>query len=718
MKKSYFLWSLLGLLALQLSWAQTNITGTVLDETGAPLPGATVIVDGTTRGVATDFDGNFSIQANQGDILLVTYVGYENQRLTVGNEDNYLINLNPGNALQEVVVTALGFTEVRDQQGSTSSIVSTNAVVRSGETTLANSLSGKASGLRITRSNGDPGAGSTIRIRGANTILGDSDPLIIVDGAPLNNTTSYAGGNSLTGGRSGGITQGSRINDINPADIASVNILKGASAAALWGSRAANGVIVITTKEGQRGKAKINYTSTVSFDKVSERIPLQNTWGQGRNGVFGATRAESWGDYIPDRSGGADEFNTSGGFFTAEDGTVYYPITAKNSRETFVESNWDSVFQTGLFLQNDLTISGGSESNTYFFSASNLQQDGIIREASYDRTNLRFNIKAKLNDYLQLSNKAAFTYTNSNRIQQSSNTAGVLLGLLRTPPDFDQRDYIGTYTNSSGQEFIRRHRSYRRYLANSSNPTYNNALWTLFEQTAQTIVNRVTVTPEIKINPNDWLQLIARTNIDFADDRRIYFFPVGSAGTGRLNGAYQEDEIANREFNFDFIGRGDFKLSNSLDLIATLGWSLNDRVYNRNSNLIQGFFANSTKQTVSLNTSPEASAVENNKTLRRSNRGYGVLNFALADELFVNLSGGLEASSTVKGTFFYPAIDAAWNFTNTAIDSDFLSFGKLRASFGKVGVQPDPHRSERIITETGFTYSTYSDPLSINYFGG
>lgn len=523
MKKSYFLWSLLGLLALQLSWAQTNITGTVLDETGAPLPGATVIVDGTTRGVATDFDGNFSIQANQGDILLVTYVGYENQRLTVGNEDNYLINLNPGNALQEVVVTALGFTEVRDQQGSTSSIVSTNAVVRSGETTLANSLSGKASGLRITRSNGDPGAGSTIRIRGANTILGDSDPLIIVDGAPLNNTTSYAGGNSLTGGRSGGITQGSRINDINPADIASVNILKGASAAALWGSRAANGVIVITTKEGQRGKAKINYTSTVSFDKVSERIPLQNTWGQGRNGVFGATRAESWGDYIPDRSGGADEFNTSGGFFTAEDGTVYYPITAKNSRETFVESNWDSVFQTGLFLQNDLTISGGSESNTYFFSASNLQQDGIIREASYDRTNLRFNIKAKLNDYLQLSNKAAFTYTNSNRIQQSSNTAGVLLGLLRTPPDFDQRDYIGTYTNSSGQEFIRRHRSYRRYLANSSNPTYNNALWTLFEQTAQTIVNRVTVTPEIKINPNDWLQLIARTNIDFADDRRIYF---------------------------------------------------------------------------------------------------------------------------------------------------------------------------------------------------
>ena len=197
-----------------------------------------------------------------------------------------------------------------DKQGATSSIVSTQQVVRSGESTLANSLSGKASGLRISRSNGDPGAGSAIRIRGANTIRGASDPLIIVDGSPLNNQTSYAGGNSLTGGRTGGVTQGSRINDINPNDIASVQILKGASAAALWGSRAANGVIVITTKEGLSGEAKITFTSTFSFDEVSERIPMQNTWGQGRSGVYGATRAESWGDYIPDRAGGADTVDT------------------------------------------------------------------------------------------------------------------------------------------------------------------------------------------------------------------------------------------------------------------------------------------------------------------------------------------------------------------------------------------------------------------------
>ena len=247
--------------------AQQTLTGVITDNTGAPLPGANVVEQGTSNGVSTDFDGNFSINVSGSNAVLeVSYTGFLNQSITVGNQSTLSIQLEQDTQqLEEVIVTSLGFTEVRDQQGSTYSVVETEAVVRSGEATLANALSGKASGLRISRSNGDPGAGSTIRIRGANTIDGDSNPLIIVDGVPLNNTTSYAGGNSITGGRSGGITQGSRFNDINPSDIASVQILKGASAAALWGSRAANGVIVITTKNGERGKAQISFTSSYSL---------------------------------------------------------------------------------------------------------------------------------------------------------------------------------------------------------------------------------------------------------------------------------------------------------------------------------------------------------------------------------------------------------------------------------------------------------------------
>ena len=443
-----------------------NITGIVSDENGVPLPGANVVIDGTSTGVSTDFDGNFEIAASQGQVLAISFIGYTTQYITVSGQSNLNISLQLDNELEEVVVTALGFAAVRDQQGSTSSVVNADDVIRSAEPTVVNALSGKASGVRITRSNGDPGAGSTIRIRGANTIDGSIQPLIIVDGVPLDNTTSYAGGNNITGGN-GGVTQGSRLNDINPADIESVNVLKGASAASLYGSRAANGVVVITTKKGQRGEAKISFKSSYSFDEISERIPMQNTWGQGRSGVFGENRAESWGDYIPNRSGGQDAYK-SGAYFIAENGRKYQAIATKNSTDTYVDENFDSVFGTGNALQNDLTVSGGNENSNYFFSLGHLDQDGMIKNATYERTNARLNYEAKINDKITLSSKMSYTYTDSNRIQQSSNVSGLMLGLLRTPPDFDGRDYKGSYFSSDGTEYINRGRSYRKPIGQSS----------------------------------------------------------------------------------------------------------------------------------------------------------------------------------------------------------------------------------------------------------
>ena len=147
------------------------------------------------------------------------------------------------------------------------------------------------------------------------------------------------------------------------------------------------------------------FSSTYSFDEISQRIPRQNVWGQGQNGAYSPTRAESWGDYIPDRAGGADIVDTSGGYFTSQNGTAYYPITTKNSRQTFIEENFNAAFQTGTFWQNDLNISGGNDKNTYFFSLSNIQQEGIIRGSDYDRTNIRFNYNAELNDWMSISNK-------------------------------------------------------------------------------------------------------------------------------------------------------------------------------------------------------------------------------------------------------------------------------------------------------------------------
>ena len=695
-------------------FGQGGISGVVLDENGGPLPGANVVIENTSTGVSTDFDGNFTINANSGQVLVISYIGYNSEYITVGNQDSITVSLQLDNELEEVVVTALGFAAVRDQQGSTSSVIATDDVIRSAEPTVVNALSGKASGVRITRSIGDPCAGSTIRIRGANTIDGSIQPLIIVDGVPMDNTTSYAGGNNITGSN-GGVTQGSRLNDINPNDIESVQVLKGASAGALYGSKAANGVVVITTKKGSRGEAKITFKSSYSFDEISERIEMQDTWGQGRSGVFGTNRAESWGDWIPGRSGSMDTYK-SGAFFTAENGTVYKAIDDKNSTQTYVDENFDSVFGTGHALQNDLTISGGGDNSTYFFSLGHLDQDGMIKNATYERTNARLNYEAKLNDKITLSSKMAYTFTKSNRIQQSSNVSGLMLGLLRTPPDFDGRDYKGTYTSSGGTEYVNRGRSYRKPIGQSSNQSYTNPLWTVNEQTSLTKVNRITVTPQLTIKPTNWFSVITRGNVDVADDKRTYFFPVGDASS-RANGQFQEDVLDIRNSSLDIIGKANFDLADNINLTATAGWSYNDRKYNRISGNITGFLVNSSKQTTALNTSSEASSFENYRSFRRSNRGYGVLNLDVANELFLNVSGALESASTIDGSFFYPAADVAWVVTESAIQSDAISFAKLRGSWGQVGVQPSAHKFETL-AEGGFGYSTYSDPLDSNLFGG
>ncbi len=710
--------TLLLLCATYVLSAQVTVSGVVTDGTGEALIGVNILESGTTNGAISDLDGSYSITVSNGATLVYSFTGMKTVTELVSGRSTINLRMDEdAELLDEVIVSALGFKVKKDETGSTAAVVRPEDITRSGESTLLNSLGAKASNVQISRSNGDPGAGSTIRIRGANSISGSSNPLIILDGVPIANNTQYGGGNNATGGRTGGTSQQSRLNDLNPSDIESVQILKGASAAALWGSRASNGVVVITTKSGALGKPKIGYKVTKSFDQVNQRYELQDTWGQGRSGNYSPTGAEAWGDYIPDRSGGADVVDQSGQYFEAQDGTRYYPIDEKNSTDQFVDSNWDGVFQTGGFLQHDLSISGGNEKSTYFFSMGRIDQEGIIRESDYNRTNVRLNNKFFFNDWLSMTSKATFSNSQSNRIQQSSNTAGLLLGLLRTPPDFDQSGYIGTYVSSSGASTPLRHRSYRRYLGNSNNPTYNNPLWTIYEQDATSKVNRFIMSAEIDITPTDFLNVTLRGGVDTYDDKRAYFFPISSAGS-RQNGIFSEDILGRQELNFDAIARANFDLADNVGLVASVGWNLNDRRLTGNNTSIQGFLVNARKQTTDLNTAAEASSIGNSKTNLRSNRGYATLGFDIMDNLFVNVSGAVEAASTVSKNFFYPAADVAYQLIapNTLADKA-ISFAKVRASWGKVGVAPPAHAAQTL-AEGGFSYSTYSDPLDIGLFGG
>ena len=253
---------------------EQTITGFVRDVNNGGIPGVSVVLVGTTKGTITDMKGAYQIEVTgANDVLVFSSVGMETVREQVGTRTTIdVVLIDEEKALEMVIVSALGFTENRDKQGSATSKVDPASVVRSGESGLLQGLAGKASGVRITRSTGDPGAGSNFQIRGANTITGASQPLIIVDGIPISNSSTTGFGASATGV---GVAQQSRLNDINPSDIESMQVLKGAAAAALWGSRAANGVMVITTKKGKSGRLQVSLNN--DYQVASSRLYPQRT---------------------------------------------------------------------------------------------------------------------------------------------------------------------------------------------------------------------------------------------------------------------------------------------------------------------------------------------------------------------------------------------------------------------------------------------------------
>lgn len=694
--------------------AQTTVSGTVTETNNQPLPGVNIIIKGTTDGTITDVDGKYSIDANQGDVLVFSFLGFQSQEATVGNAASIDIVLKTDEQqLSEIVVTALGFTEQRDKMSSTYSKIAGDAVVQRGENKIIDGISGKASGVRISGTSGDPGSGANIQIRGQNTITGDNQPLIIVDGVPFNNDWLRGDGSE----DDAGVTQQSRLNDLNPEDIESFQVYKGASAGALYGTRAMNGAIVITTKRGKKGKMNVNFSTNVAVNEIFIRHPMQTSFGQGANGNYSATSLFSWGDKISDRAGGADEVNDSGQFFQSATGNRIYPITSKNSRDVFTDSNFDQVFQNGITTDNKISISGGNDRGTFYLSASHLDQDGIIKESYYKKTNLTLATKQNLTDRLTADVKANFVKSESNRIQQSSNTAGLYLGLLRTPADFDITDYIGDYHSSSGAVTKNRQRSYRRYLGNNDNAIYNNPLWTINEQINTADVNRFVGTAQLSYKFSDAFSMIFRSGADVYDDGRIYFFPYYTAGADRRYGLLRDEVFINQEYNADLLANLNFDITDNIGSNVVLGFGVNDRNRKRNYQEADNFISNFR----GLLDPSEVSKKENitsevGRTLRRNIRLYGTANFDYSEQLFLTLGGAYEKHSTLADPFFYPSVELGWNFTSSFDQPDWFNFGKLRLSYGQVGNVPLPHRAQTVY-EVG-SFSTFSDEVTLEDFGG
>jgi len=709
------------LLTSSFMFAQRTVTGTVSESSG-PLPGASVIVKGTDAGTTTDFDGNYSISVpNDDSILIFSFLGYTTQEVLVGSRTTINITLSEdAQALDEVIVTALGLKENRDKLASTYSKIEADKLVQPVENKIIDGIAGKAAGVTINGTSGDPGAGSNIQIRGVSSLGGSSQPLIVVDGVPLNNDNISGSGDNDP---SAGVSQQSRLNDLNPDDIESFQVFKGASAGALYGSRALNGVIVITTKKGKAGKLSATYSSGISIDEIAYRHPMQTSFGQGNGGSYSPTAQRSWGDRISDRSGGADNVDTSGQFFQSlVSDNIIYPIVSggKNSTEIYTDRNFDQVFRNGITYDNKLSVSSGTEKGTFYLSAGHVKQDGIVESSFYKKTNFTLSATQNLTEKLSANFKANFIHTGSNRTQQGSNTAGLYLGLLRTPADFDQSDYIGNHHSSSGVVTQFRQRAYRRYRGDSDNAIYNNPLWTINEQKSTAKVNRFIGTGELNYKWNSNISSILRGGIDNYNDTRIYFFPWYTAGAARRYGLLQDETILNEEINGDLLTNFNYDLSDNLGSNFVVGFGLNDRRRKRIFTQADNFIANF-RSPLDANeiAAKENITAETTLTSRRNIRFYGTANFDYADQLILQIGGAYEKHSVLPKSdngFFYPSVELGWTFSNALKNKGKLSFGKLRFAYGQVANVPIAHRAQTVF-EVG-TFSTFSDVIALEDFGG
>jgi TonB-linked SusC/RagA family outer membrane protein len=677
---------------------------------GSPVPGANVVLKGSTNGTVTDANGAYRLTVPaSGGTLVISFIGMQTIEEVIGERS--VVNgtlATDVKQLSEVVVTALGEKVDKDKFASSVSTVAGGNVARSGETGVLQGLSGKTAGVLITRSGGDPGAGAYIQIRGQNTINGNSQPLFIVDGVPISNSNEY----NLTGAANS-INAQSRANDINPDDIASMEVLKGASAAAIWGTRAANGVIIITTKKGKDsgGKVNISLKSTLSFDKVNKIHDLQTTYGAGNNGHYIQGNRETWGDKISDRKGGADAFITDptapgyNGFVTFPDGTKRYAIApgsgtsfsgtgaaahgGKNSQDVY-DHRYDA-FQTGHFTDNNLQISGGNARTTFLVSYSNLNQEGIVKSFSdYKRNSARVNVASQFTDWFKASANVAYVNSYSTRAQSGDNVDGLMLGGLRTSPDFDNSYYTGDYTTTDGLVLPNRHVSFRNPLGASANPRYSNPLWNIHNNKNTTNVDRVIGNLDLTIDPVSWLNVTGRMGVDNFTDHNNEKFPLYSASypTGFL----QRNITTENQFNADLFARANKSFGEGFSVNFLAGVNFNDRKRETVHTQITDFIIPNAPDllTNALNSNLQA---YNYRTEIRSYAYYAQADLAAADMLFLTLTGRQESASTFKNSFFFPSAALAWQFTklDALSNNSTLSFGKLRASWGQVGIQPQPY---------------------------
>lgn len=651
------------LLTAQITFAQEKeIKGTVTSKAdGIPLPGVNVIVQGTSTGAQTDFDGNYSLTASVGDVLEFSFLGMTSVQVTIATANTIDVALEEdAEALGEVIVTALGISKTRKSLTYAVQDVKSEELSRVKQTNPINSLSGKVSGVSITRSASGAGGAVKVVLRG-NSSTSNNDPLYVIDGVPMQNSGNGQNGSEpgtdVFGGTIGNRDGGDITSLINPDDIDSISVLKGASAAALYGNQGANGVILITTKSGKEGVLKVSFTSTLTVDKVVSLPKLQTEY-----------QSASVGQPI------------------SENGRVSDP-KSWGAKAEGLSNTVDDFFDTGLTAVQSISLSAGTAKAQTYFSFSNTSAAGVIPENRLNRNvlNLRetasfFDDKIKVSANINLSDQRIWNRPTNGLYSNP------LTGLYLNPVGIDLNNYKNKFEYFNSVLNMQ-----DQYATSFDENIQQNPYWLINRNPSKDIAQRVLASVSVKYQLNDNFSLQSRGSFDksfFSFDKRLY---AGSDPTFAPNtGRYIFEKTENTQQYIDLIGIYNKEVSEDFNFNLTLGSSLTkyktgDKTY-LDSGVSGGLkFPNE----FTIANFRQTNGIYQDVTEREVQSVFGALNLGYKNKLFLDVTGRSDWSSTLAFTetksFFYPSVGLTGVITEIFELPESVSFAKARISYAEVG---------------------------------
>ncbi|MBV8253667.1 MAG: SusC/RagA family TonB-linked outer membrane protein [Chitinophaga sp.] len=652
-----------GLLWLQQSIAQEiRVSGVVTSRTDAQrIPGAVIRVKGAATGAQTDADGRFAINVHEKDTLQVYFMGFEPVSVMVGSNRVINISLESSNRkLDEVVVTALGISREKKSLGYAVQELKSKDISEAKETNLVNALSGKIAGVQVTNSQGNMGS-SRIVIRGETSIAGNNQPLFVLDGVPVDNSQLGVGT---------GRDFANAISDINPDDIAAISVLKGPNAAALYGSRASGGVIVIKTKTGKdtQGGLGVTVNSGATFEKVLILPDFQNSYGQGTGGQF---------SYKDGKGGGLND-GVDESWGPKMDGRLIPQFFSNGTPVPFVAhpNNVKDFYVTGYTLNNGLSVGGSSEKIDYRFSYNNTKQTGILPNTGISRNTFVASNTFRLTPKLTLSTYANYIRSAADNLPGVDGRRGnsVTLQFIWFGRQVDI-EKLKNYKNPDGTDF------------NWNHSYYSNPYWIQNENTVGMQRNRFLGNARLSYEIQPWLTAAFRIGTDYYQDRRKYRVAYYTNGTPF--GSYTEDAYAVSETNGEFTLNAKKKLGSNFDIDVLAGGNLRTNQYEQNYQQAPRL---AVKGVYTLNNSRDPLVSTNYLSRQKVYSAFASAQVGYHNYAFVNLTARNDWSSTLPVAYFYPSINASLVLSEAFhIQSDVLSLLKLRGGWAQVGKDTDPY---------------------------